>query len=335
MDWGKFKGYCQFASRSSGKSKLNLFIDAVFSVYKYNIGLIDYYIFEFYEKDANEKKKWMGTGFKYEYDRIMNPKGSRELLFNKMRFLNHYRAFINHAFCDIDSVQQQDADFEKVWNNRSGKLVVKDAMGQCGWDVEVLKIADFTPESLLEYMKSKGFNLLEEFIIQHNDLAALSDTALNTVRIITQINPNGGVDIIGPTLRISVNSSVDNMAVGNLAAPIDAKTGIVMGPGQYQDNSKKGTAVHPLTGVQIQGFKIPFWEEVINLCTEAAMFDTSNKSIGWDVAITDSGPSFIEGNHNWCKILWQIPRQKGLKEELLPYLKEAKKGNPVYKKAAA
>ena len=56
----------------------------------------------------------------------------------------------------------------------------------------------------------------------------------------------------------------------------------------------------------------------------------SNKSIGWDVAITEQGPSFIEGNHNWCKILWQVPRDKGLKNILMPYLLEAKKGNEVY-----
>ena len=48
----------------------------------------------------------------------------------------------------------------------------------------------------------------------------LSPSGLNTIRIITQINEQGGVDIIAARLRITVNSSVDNLAAGNIAAPI-------------------------------------------------------------------------------------------------------------------
>ena len=79
MDWNKLREYNSFAKIDSGKSDLNLIIDAIFCVYKYNIGFIDYYIFKFYEKEVKERSKWMGTGFKYEYDLIMNPK-TRTLL---------------------------------------------------------------------------------------------------------------------------------------------------------------------------------------------------------------------------------------------------------------
>src|SRR5690606_12959434 len=150
---------------------------------------------------------------------------------------------------------------QRVLQNRSGKIAIKDALGQCGWDVEIKNVVEFSREQLIAYMQGKGFNLAEEFIIQHPDLALLSDTGLNTVRLITQINAEGGVDFIGPTLRITVNSQVDNMAVGNVAAPIDINTGKIKGKGAYQDIRKEPVDAHPVTGVPLIGFQVPYWDE--------------------------------------------------------------------------
>ena len=38
-----------------------------------------------------------------------------------------------------------------------------------------------------------------------------------------------------------------------------------------------------------------------------------NRSIGWDIVITPEGPGLIEGNHDWCKLVWQLPVGRGLK----------------------
>jgi hypothetical protein len=38
-----------------------------------------------------------------------------------------------------------------------------------------------------------------------------------------------------------------------------------------------------------------------------------------DIAITNRGPELIEGNHDWCKLLWQLPAKKGLKHMLVNY----------------
>ncbi len=105
-------------------------------------------------------------------------------------------------------------------------------------------------------------------------------------------------------------------------AEINEKTGVVEGPAVYSDITKPDEFKHPVTGVDIVGFQIPYWEESLELVKEAALLHKENRSIGWDVAITNKGPDLIEGNHDWCKLLWQLPVKKGLKSILDTYLND-------------
>jgi hypothetical protein len=110
------------------------------------------------------------------------------------------------------------------------------------------------------------------------------------------------------------------MAAGNMAAPINIQTGKLDGPGVYSDITKEDENYHPVTKIPIVGFQVPFWKEAVMLVTAAALKNKNNRSIGWDIAVTDKGPELIEGNHNWCKLLWQLPVKKGLKPVLESYL---------------
>ena len=44
------------------------------------ISILEYFQFRFYEISSEEKRKWAGTGYMYEYQLLMNPKESRNLL---------------------------------------------------------------------------------------------------------------------------------------------------------------------------------------------------------------------------------------------------------------
>jgi hypothetical protein len=60
-------------------------------------------------------------------------------------------------------------------------------------------------------------------------------------------------------------------------------------------------------------------EEIVEMVHEAALLHPQNRSIGWDIVVTEKGPGFIEGNHDWCKLLWQLPEKKGMKSILESY----------------
>ena len=72
------------------------------------------------------------------------------------------------------------------------------------------------------------------------------------------------------------------------------ETGIVCGPGVYSDIELEDRTVHPVTGVPIDGFILPFWKETVDMIRHAAILYRGNQSVGWDIAITDQGPELIE-----------------------------------------
>ena len=320
MDWKKFKLFLNHASKLTGKSKASLVTDAVSSVFKYNISLLEYFQFRFFELNDEQRKTWAGTGYMFEYQLKMNPKNSRDILDDKTKFYRLYKDYFVHSVADIADLKAKPELLQKLLNTPSSKLVFKVADGNCGIDVLIKNASEFDEKSIITFMENSQFDLVEEFIQQHSVLNKLSPSAVNTVRIFTQLDDANEVILLGCRQRISVNSTVDNMAAGNMAATIDEKTGIISGTGIYSDITKPEEKVHPVTGVEIVGLQIPFWEETVTMVKNAAKEHPENRSIGWDIVITENGPGFIEGNHDWCKLLWQLPAKQGLKSKLEPYL---------------
>ncbi len=321
LDWKKFWLFLNYASKNCNKNKISIILDCFASVFIYNISILEYFQFRFFEKNKAERTTWAGTGYMYEYQLKMNPISERDILDDKTKFYKVYHDFFVHQVADLNALKENPKIGEKLLSNPSGKIVLKVADGKCGVAVEILNTKDFDFSSLITFMEKNKFDLVEEFIIQHPKLNQLSPSAVNTVRIFTQIDKNNKVILLGSRQRISVNSSVDNMAAGNIAAPIDELTGIINGAAVYSDITKIDQQNHPITRIDILGFEIPFWKETLEMVKEAALLHPQNKSIGWDIVITEKGPGFIEGNHDWCKLLWQLPEKKGLKFLLEPHLK--------------
>jgi hypothetical protein len=319
LDKAQFKKFFSYAKAQIKISGLRLWLKILGDSLRYNISLLEFFQFRFYEKDSSEKSKWAGTGFMYEYQLLMNPKHSRDILDDKTKFYRLYGQYFLHKVADIKDLRSSEDLLNGILSNPSGKIVFKIADGKCGRQVKICKTSEFTESTLIPFMEKEGYDLVEEFIIQHSCISELSPSAVNTVRIFTQLGFDE-VEILGCRFRISVSSFVDNMAAGNLAAPIDEVNGVISGPGVYSDITKQEEIIHPVTKVKIVGFQIPFWPEILELAKSAALVHPENRSIGWDIAVTEKGPALIEGNHDWCKLVWQLPVKEGLKQKLVRHL---------------
>ena len=316
LDHPLLSKFIAHVQKERSKSGISIWLSMIFHSLKYNISLMEYFQFGFWKLSHTQKKTWAGTGYMYEYQLKMNPPASRKILDNKILFAKSYKPFILHQVYGLVDLENSYQNVDNLLKNPTGKIVLKEVSGKCGKGVEIIHCSDFSAESLVRYMHENGFDLAEEFIVQHKALSDLSPSAVNTVRIFTQLDSQNNVQLLGCRLRISIDSPVDNLAAGNAAAPIDEYSGQVSGPAVFSDITREDILVHPITGTQIVGFQIPFWTETINLAKKAALMHPENRSIGWDIAITSIGPDLIEGNHDWCKLLWQLPVKKGLKPML-------------------
>lgn len=319
LDREKWKKFLHYASKQTGRSLTSLRTDALKSVFRYNISLLEYFQFRFFELDEEQRKIWAGTGFMYEFQKRMNPNGARAVLEDKPSFMKEYAEFIHHESATIEQLKEDHDVLQRILNSRSGKIVLKKSDGGSGKGIEVISTDGLTKEKLFSELNRTGNDMAEEFVVQHKDLMRLAPSGLNTLRVITQIDENGDAVIIGCRLRLTVHSHVDNMAAGNIAASVNTETGVVSDDAVYSDMTKPPEKYHPVTGEEIKGFQVPFWAETMKMVKKAAEKNPSNRSIGWDVAITDAGPELIEGNHDWCKLLWQLPEKKGLKHVLEAY----------------
>ena len=310
MNWpllGRFMAHTQ-ATKGLGRGRQWAMIlrDSL----RYNISPLEWYQFGFANLSAADKATWAGTGTMYEFQRRANPSRAREVLDDKRAFFKAYHPFFRHAVYDREALAAQPAQLTELLNQHD-RLVLKAANGKCGSSVRFIDTAGRQAAELLAAMQADGQDLLETPIEQHAELNRLSPSGVNTVRIFTALDANDRPYLLGCRLRISVDSPVDNLAAGNLAAPVDDQTGKVTGPGVYSDITPE--SVHPITGTSIEGFRIPYWPDCVQMALEAQQLYTENRSIGWDIAVTPDGPGLIEGNHDWCKLVWQLPVGRGLK----------------------
>src|SRR5699024_3258079 len=121
-----------------GHRRLKLYPDMLIASLRYNISIMDYFYFRFFEKPDTQRKKWAGTGFMYEYQLKMNPKENRNILEDKILFLQHYAPFIEREWCSLNAFSKTPEKVQKIISNPSGKIVVKGAKGQIGAEVCVL-----------------------------------------------------------------------------------------------------------------------------------------------------------------------------------------------------
>ena len=142
-------------------------------------------------------------------------------------------------------------------------------------------------------VQETGMGIVEDKVIQHEAIAALCPTSVNTIRIATLLGDKQE-GIVYAFIRIGNGKVMDNVDCGGMAAPVDIETGVIKAVGA----NKAGEAyeIHPMTGKKIPGTQIPYWEEAKKMCLEAMQIVPQVRFVAWDVAITPDGPVFIEGN---------------------------------------
>ncbi|MGD8386661.1 MAG: sugar-transfer associated ATP-grasp domain-containing protein, partial [Desulfobacteraceae bacterium] len=163
------------------------------------------------------------------------------------------------------------------------------------------------------YSKIIGKCIFQEYITQEEKISKIYPHSLNTVRPVTVMD-HGKPFLLTPFLRVGHQGSlVDNWAGGGVIIPIDKETGRLKKHGFLQPGTGTLVTKHPDTGMEFEGFEVPYYKEMVELIMKLHKLFYGIHSIGWDIAITANGPCVIEGNDEWDLALQQT-FDNGLKQ---------------------
>lgn len=293
MDWKAMWQTTSLLKERSGKSRLWLLGDMLHCALKYNAGYVDYKIAQMYRLNDAQRKTQITRGLSNTIVRRMNDKAYWYLFDDKATFNELFKDEIGRGWMKI-SPDTQQADFE-AFLAAYGDIIAKPLEGSSGVGIERFtrehwqgREADFLKELL-----DKQIGIIEERVIQHPRMAAMCPTSVNTIRIATLLGDKKQ-GIVYAFLRIGNGNVMDNVDQGGMAARVDLESGKLLTVGA----DKKGNTFthHPITGIPIIGFEVPFFEEAKAMCLKAAQKVPQMRFVAWDVAITETGPVFIEGN---------------------------------------
>jgi hypothetical protein len=144
--------------------------------------------------------------------------------------------------------------------------------------------------------------IVTEFITQGEYAASLYPPTTNTLRILTFLDPHTATPFIaGVVQRIGTLRSqpVDNFrgGIGGMSALVNSDTGAL---GSAALSDEKGHVTwhkrHPETGAEIEGITVPGWSEIRRRVIDCAGRLAFIPLIAWDIAVTNTGFSVIEGN---------------------------------------
>lgn len=316
FNFNSIKTLFKIANNIHKKNKKNI-ISIVFDMlkcsFKYQASFHDYQEFEFYILRNSERKTFLTRGKNNKIVATFNNKDYFHFLDNKLEFNEKFKKFLNRKTLDLNKTTLKEF---KEFTYDKENIIIKPVNGEGGKGIELLSLRGINDEELFNDLINKNKMLVEEVIKQHDSLNKLYSKSVNSLRIFT-FYKNNKVYFLQAILKIGNGSFVDNFSSGGMYTFVD-ENGIVKTPAiDINDNIFRN---HPITNERILGFQVPFIKESIEMVKEASLLIPEIAYIGWDVAITNDGPSLIEGNS--YPGIFQIKPSLGYKTGLVPKYEE-------------
>lgn len=233
-----------------------------------------------------------------EFRKAYCDKSFYPVLFRGVRQPETVVRFASGRFFDGEGRCVDRASAEKLCLQEPGRLIVKPSIDS-GEGVGV-DLADPSEEGSVTraveaHLKDAGF-VVQRFLNQHELMAKLNPTSLNTMRLFTYRRPGGELVPIKKQNFIRVGGKGawrDNVSTGGGFAHIADDGGVC-------DTVFGGLSTRNRTFSEafgMEAFRLPFYDKavdfVLDLHSRLPYFD----SIGWDVAVAEDGePVLVEYN---------------------------------------
>ena len=187
-----------------------------------------------------------------------------------------------------------------------GSIIVKKTAGSSsGKNIFRVSSDMLSPEKKLEDIYRTVVDsefIFQETVRQHPVLNTLNPACLNTMRFDTFTDRDGKIEIMSCYIRMCLNNAhVDNISAGGCLVGVAIPEGTLK-KYAYSTTSVVGVREltrHPVTGTVFENYAIPYFKEACDMVLKAAVLNQSLRLVGWDIAISETGPVLIEGNSDY------------------------------------
>ncbi len=317
IDLSNYLGKARQIAGITGRPAALILADMAWCAVRYEAGIYDYHEFELYLLDGKERATVLTRPRGNNLVQRFNPIPYRHFFSDKAEFNALFHDFVGRDWLDL---RVAGPDELGAFLARHETFMAKPVVGVVGKGIDKLRSAEHPDPTLLHAeLLANHQELVEEVVVQHPDLDRLEPNSVNCLRIITFLKPTGEVVVLQRVLKMGTGAVIDNFTTGGLYTTLDEQ-----GRGQFGAFGKQGEIVteHPVTHVRIDGFQVPLWDRVGPFVDAIARVEPRIPYVGWDIAITPTGPVVIEGNYN-SGVYWMRPSLSGDKQGLLPKYRAA------------
>lgn len=295
------------------KSKVNFFrriklaLKGFFSAQYIQYNLKENDINDYLSEYQSRKARFINKDGKYILD--------NKIIFNKMieeyvRTAKNLSVILNGKIFSLeDKYNIQNIEDIISYLELEGPIILKRYIDtSCGKGISILKKSqdvitinenEISSSNLEDYIKSLDKYLVCEYVKQGKYGNSLYEDTVNTIRIITMMDPYEQMPFIACAVqRIGRKASipVDN---GSFSAKVDIDTG-KLGKAVEHFNEREliWYSKHPETGEKIEGKIVPRWNDLKEQLIEVHKKLPYLNYIGWDVVPLDDDVLIIEGNNH-------------------------------------
>ena len=310
LDFNNMFKIAKSISKKTHHNLLYIIFDMIYCGMKYQAGYYDYQEFEFYNLNKDERKTYLTRGKNNEIVRTFNNKYFFYKFENKIEFNKIFNKYLKRDWLFLDNNIEEFINFFSL----HGSIIVKpiDSTGGKGVEKHIYTNKEDAVKIYEDLINNKQL-LVEECIKQHDDMGKLYDKSVNTLRMFT-FYKDGQAYFLQAVLKIGNGGVVDNFSSGGMYTYVDKKGTVFVEAIDQADNI---FYTHPISNTQIVGFKVPMFDDAVNLVKTCSKVIPEVSYIGWDVAISKDGPVLVEGN---CfPGVYQVkPSLSNKKEGLIP-----------------
>lgn len=159
-------------------------------------------------------------------------------------------------------------------------------------------------EAATRLVASQDGSIVTELVTQGAFGRNVFPDAVNTIRVITMIDPDSGEPFVASAIHrfgTAASAPTDNVSRRGIRASVDVDTGVMsIGAASwaYENGTFKKFPTHPETGAPIEGVTVPDWPEVVSTLLGLVLRFPMLVYVGWDAVLGDDGVILIEGNHS-------------------------------------